>query len=213
MGVHERKERERQARQEAILTAAQQVFCAKGVDQTTIDEIAEQAELSKGTIYLYFKSKEEVYISVLLRGMEQLYEQLIEVKENLATTSADILMRSIRDIYYKFYIDFPEFMYMSSLFHHGRIKEKLNPMIWALTHQNAKKCVQVLADIIQAGIDAGIFRAVDCWKASNSFWCAATGVMDLFDDDGHQELVNLSPKEVLDFTMDMMIAGLKTEKT
>ena len=66
MGVQERKEREKQARQDAILEAAREIFFAKGLDQATIDDIAEKAELSKGTIYLYFKSKEELYISVFM---------------------------------------------------------------------------------------------------------------------------------------------------
>jgi AcrR family transcriptional regulator len=212
MGVQERKEREKQARQEAILAAAQQIFLAKGVDQTTIEDIAERAELSKGAIYLYFQSKEEIYISVLVRGLELLYARLQSIKENLATTAADVLMYAVRDVYFQFYQEYPEFLYMNSLFHHGRIKEKLNPLVWALTNQIAKKCLQVLSDIIQAGITAGLFRAVDCWKAANSFWGAATGVMDLFDDCEHQEMVKLAPKETLDFTMELMIAGLRVEK-
>jgi len=39
-----------------------------------MDEIAESAELSKGTLYLYYKSKEDLYIAVLLRGSEIMYE-------------------------------------------------------------------------------------------------------------------------------------------
>lgn len=60
MGTHERKEREREHRREDILDAAQHVFFEKGLPTATMDEIAEIAELSKGTLYLYYKSKEDL---------------------------------------------------------------------------------------------------------------------------------------------------------
>ena len=60
MGTHERKEREKEHRREEILAAAQAVFFEKGLQNSTMDEIAERAELSKGTLYLYYKSKEDL---------------------------------------------------------------------------------------------------------------------------------------------------------
>ena len=60
MGVAERRLREREARVEAILNAALKVFAARGFQEATIDEVAEEAELGKGTIYYYFPSKEAI---------------------------------------------------------------------------------------------------------------------------------------------------------
>ena len=57
MGIHERKEREKEHRRDEILNAAQKVFFEKGLQSATMDEIAEAAELSKGTLYLYYGSK------------------------------------------------------------------------------------------------------------------------------------------------------------
>jgi len=64
MGIAERKEREKQQRREGIISAAEKVFFHKGFDQSTMDDIAEKAELSKGTLYLYFKSKEVLQMEV-----------------------------------------------------------------------------------------------------------------------------------------------------
>ena len=64
MGIAERKEREKQQRKEEIVLAAERVFFSKGFDQSTMDDIAERAELSKGTLYLYFKSKEDLHMAV-----------------------------------------------------------------------------------------------------------------------------------------------------
>ena len=69
MGIAERKEREKEYRKESILDAAQKVFFEKGLHLSTMDEIAETAELAKGTLYLYYHSKEDLYLAVLLRGL------------------------------------------------------------------------------------------------------------------------------------------------
>ncbi|MEO8168159.1 MAG: helix-turn-helix domain-containing protein, partial [bacterium] len=60
MGIIERKEREKEHRREDIIAAAQKIFFEKGLPSATMDEIAEAAELSKGTLYLYYKSKEDL---------------------------------------------------------------------------------------------------------------------------------------------------------
>ncbi len=69
MGIAERKEREKQQRKEEIIQAAEQVFFSRGFEQSTMDDIAEKAELSKGTLYLYFKSKEDLHMAVARRAI------------------------------------------------------------------------------------------------------------------------------------------------
>lgn len=64
MGIAERKEREKQQRKEEIIQAAEKVFFSKGFEQSTMEDIAEEAELSKGTLYLYFKSKDDLHMAV-----------------------------------------------------------------------------------------------------------------------------------------------------
>jgi AcrR family transcriptional regulator len=212
MGIQERKAREKRARQEAILKAAQKVFFSKGLEQATIDDIAEEAELSKGTIYLYFKSKEELYISVFTKGLDILISQFQKVREHFEHAEAIDLIRELRDIYYGFFMDYPEYFYINSLLHHGRIKDKIDPYIWALTHQKPKKCLAVVADVIRKGITDGLFREVDCWKTANSFWGIATGIMMIMDDEEHQKFIGVPTKELLDYTIDVIIEGLKTKK-
>lgn len=70
MGVTERKERERTVRREEILTAAEKVFADKGIVASTIDDIAREAELGKGTLYNYFPSKEAILWHCAIRGMK-----------------------------------------------------------------------------------------------------------------------------------------------
>ncbi len=72
MGIAERKEREKQQRKEEIVQAAEKVFFSKGFEQSTMDDIAGEAELSKGTLYLYFKSKDDIHLAVARNAIKLL---------------------------------------------------------------------------------------------------------------------------------------------
>jgi AcrR family transcriptional regulator len=76
MGIKERREREEQARLLAILGAAESVFASKGYYETRMDDIAHKAELAKGTIYYYFKSKEEIYLHLLETESDKVYQSI-----------------------------------------------------------------------------------------------------------------------------------------
>jgi AcrR family transcriptional regulator len=58
-----RRERERDRRRSEIIDAAGRVFAARGYSETTMDAIAAEAELSKGTLYLYFENKEALFLA------------------------------------------------------------------------------------------------------------------------------------------------------
>ena len=70
MGTQERKKRERKLRQEQILNAAISLIEVKGFENITMEEIAERAELSKGTLYLYFNDKYTLYHAIKKRGLK-----------------------------------------------------------------------------------------------------------------------------------------------
>jgi AcrR family transcriptional regulator len=76
-----RKEREKLAKRQAILKAARQVFAAKGLHAATLDEIADKAEFAKGTLYCYFKSKEDLFQSMLADEIARFEEELRRVLE------------------------------------------------------------------------------------------------------------------------------------
>jgi TetR/AcrR family transcriptional regulator len=81
MGIAERKEREKQLRREEIVMAAEKVFFSKGFDLSTMDDIAEEAELSKGTLYLYFKSKEDLHMAVARKSIHLLRNITLKAAE------------------------------------------------------------------------------------------------------------------------------------
>jgi AcrR family transcriptional regulator len=76
VGTRERRERERMARRKEILDAARKLFWSRGYSATTVNQIADALELAPGTIYLYFDSKEAIYLDLLLEGYELLLFRL-----------------------------------------------------------------------------------------------------------------------------------------
>jgi AcrR family transcriptional regulator len=65
-------------RREEVLEAARRIFARLGYAATTVEEIAKEAGMAKGTIYLYFRSKEEVYTALLTGDLEYLANQMIK---------------------------------------------------------------------------------------------------------------------------------------
>jgi len=82
MGVRERREKERELRRTAIIEAAKTLYSQHGLDGVSMDRIAQEAELAKGTIYLYFKSREELMMAIISHEMEH----LVDVLEKVAST-------------------------------------------------------------------------------------------------------------------------------
>lgn len=72
MGTSQRRDREREARRRSILDAARVVFREKGIAGATMDDVAQRAELSKGALYLYFASRDDLFLALALRPLDDL---------------------------------------------------------------------------------------------------------------------------------------------
>lgn len=71
-----RKEQEKEARKKDILEAALHLFAEKDFHEVTVDEIAERVGLSKGTLYLYFENKENLFFSIIQEKTSVLFSRL-----------------------------------------------------------------------------------------------------------------------------------------
>jgi AcrR family transcriptional regulator len=81
--IQARKERERAAREELILDHAQRMLLRDGFQNLNLDELAEAVEYSKGTLYLHFKTKEDIALAVVTRALKEradFFERALEFK-------------------------------------------------------------------------------------------------------------------------------------
>jgi len=65
-------------RTSGILEAARKVFAEKGFHEAKVDDIAEVAGVAKGTVYLYYQSKRDLYFAALKFGIAEMYSLLLE---------------------------------------------------------------------------------------------------------------------------------------
>ena len=106
-GMTERKVRKRAEREDRILKAAQQLFLAKGFANTTIDDIASYADVSKGAVYLHYRTKDDIYFSIVAKALETMKEMFVEsaAKEKTGLEK----FRAIGYSFYEFTKRFPEY--------------------------------------------------------------------------------------------------------
>ena len=81
MGSRERRQREKEQRKNQILDAARTVLIKKGIAGTSMNQIARAAELSVGTLYLYFKNREELFAALQEEGLDLLHEMIRKAED------------------------------------------------------------------------------------------------------------------------------------
>jgi len=143
-------------RKTQILNAAESVFTKKGFDEARMDDIAEKTGLSKGTLYLYFKSKDDLIIAILDRVFQREFRQLENLKES-GTSSSDAIWK-LTDLVTKDIIDILRLIpilygFLALAFRNKYVQRALK--------EYENRYLNILIPIIQQGIDSGEFRQVD----------------------------------------------------
>lgn len=180
MGIRERKEREKEARKEEIIDAAEKVFFEKGVALSTMDEVAQAAELSKGTLYLYYKSKEDLVLSVVVRGMDIMYEMF---EKAVGTDEpAVIRIQKLGDAYYDFFKQnrnhFRLFDFSDNPELHTQVSEEMRN----LCSKRDREIWELVVGIIRRGIEEGMFhKGLNPMEAAVMLWSNSNGLMRLID--------------------------------
>jgi len=186
MGVVERRQREKQRRRNDIIDAAEKVFFTqKGYEHATMDDIARAAELSKGTLYLYFKDKEELLAAVNQRGMKIL-RSLLEKKAHTAQNGLECI-GLLGEGYYHFsvqYADYFRTMQEKKIFIHNYDTE--SETVQACISE-AMSILGLVATCIRTGIEDGSIRGdIDPRRAAVILYGELNGVLDTsFSDDSH----------------------------
>lgn len=88
------KERQRQMREDAILDAAEELLTKKGLGAMTLDDLILEVGISKPTLYQHFRSKEELIVSIMTRGLRDATRKIHELEAELPPGKA---LRAIID--------------------------------------------------------------------------------------------------------------------
>lgn len=174
-----RKEREKLMRREAIIDAAEYLFDTHGFDSATMEEIAEKAELGKGTLYLHFKSKVSIYLAICERGSNMLNQEM----GNVLTQDLNGLqmVEKIGQVYLNFIRENPlyfnAFNYYESILDQEKYSD--NPMI-EKCEDNAREAMTFIVRALQVGMqDGSIKDSIDPKELGIIIWGASKGVMHM----------------------------------
>jgi AcrR family transcriptional regulator len=176
MGIQERKSRERERRRQQIIVAAKKVFSQKGFNKATMDDIAGEAELSPGTLYLYFKNKEELYASLSFRILQylQIRTEHVHAMENAgAEQKLDAMIEAMYDVY-----DFDPLVVIN-MFHlqSSETLKNLSPELIDEIKELSRKSIGGMTKIFEEGIAEGIFIDRHPVALSDVFWAMFSGVV------------------------------------
>lgn len=159
-----------------ILEAAKKLFLEKGVSQTTMDDIAKEADYSKSTIYVYFKSKEEIYNHIVYGGMVLLKQG---ISESIASSdSFEECFYAICSILVSFEQKYP--LYFESILGEISVSREdfLKQPILADVYRVGEEINEMLQKLVQSGIEQKRLRPdIQPLPAAFALWASICGLI------------------------------------
>lgn len=214
MGVKERKEREKQQRAHDILEAARRVFETKGFLNTTLQDVAHEAEISVGLIYRYFQSKEDMFASLALKGAEQFDQDLETIlkKGSRKKNSAQNILTHIAKAFFDFYSPYGEYFDMLLYSYKGLKQIQIQGSTLTRLMSVTLGTLDKLKTFI---VESPEFRAKNEDEALQVvflLWGILLGCHKIFDGSGRGHLFAFSREDFIAQTVQQIMVGIaKTE--
>ncbi|NTW48695.1 MAG: TetR/AcrR family transcriptional regulator [Chlorobiales bacterium] len=173
MSITDRKEREKEKRRQEILKAAKAIFFRHGFEHSSMDMVADRCQLAKGTLYLYFKSKEELYLSLMEDGLDMLHklmEQAIEVSQTV-----DEKLLKTTEAYYDFTQKHKDYFQIMTMLDSGMFDKVAQEKVERIRKLQVSG-FEKLQVVVEDGITQGIFPSdLDAKEAVLMSWAGIWG--------------------------------------
>jgi AcrR family transcriptional regulator len=153
-----RKEREYLAHREEILSAAEKVFAAKGFFPTTMSDIAREAEFGTGTLYKYFKSKEDLYFTLIDEKVEEI-NHLVKAELSQKTLAVERI-KKVLGLQFEFFERNRDFLriYISE---RNRFEWTVKDDLGKGIHEKMVTYIDILAGVMRQGVKEGEFKSMN----------------------------------------------------
>ncbi len=208
MSSEERRKKEKENRKNSILKVARKLFFERGFKSVTVDLIAAKAEVSKGSIYLYFDSKEEIYTQILISANIERHKEI----ENFTKQdrSASELLLSFALDYVNFFLDNNELFRILMTFmlqsENMNLTEEQNTQLIHTTNEN----VLAISEILQKGVASGEFvSGIDFNQMRNAIWGMLNGIISLYIYTGFPEKRAERIRTTVKDNLSIFIKGIK----
>ena len=205
MGKLSRKEREKLQRRNMIIDSAEELISELGFENSTMDQIAERAEVGKGTLYLHFKSKSAIYLAICERGSSLLNKQIAAILTQDITGIEMVL--DIGKVYLKFVQDNPQYFYAFN-YYEGIMadEDKRDGEIAMQCEQNAKDAITYIVRALQIGMqDGSIDDSYNPNQLGVMIWGASRGLINVAFQKNQKQHFKLL--DDVDVSLDTLIGG------
>lgn len=209
--TNSRRQKEKEDRKEQILAAARTVFFEEGIRRATVDAIASRAEVAKGTVYLYFSTKETILAHLLLEGLDRLGRRLVTAFDEAATDGGEARVRRLVAAYYDFYHTENDYFRLLMAFDRGHFQEAVSPEIYERILHRGLRSLRWLAEAMQQAVDEGQLAAGDGRELAGMLWAALNGVLVLTSHPLRRELVEQEVERLYEGVLENMLRGMRAQ--
>lgn len=213
MTTRARREREKEERRQSILRAAREVFFENGFHRATVDNVAERAEVSKGTVYLYFESKETILAHLLLEGLDELTKELEQAYAVDESIAAEERLRRLGWAYLRFFQREPIYFRFLTAMDRGRFQETVTPQVYQEVLEASLEGVNWVVRAIEQGLRNGRFGCCDVRQAAATLWATMNGVLELMSHPLRREMVGVSTGVLYRTAMEVVLRGLQATES
>lgn len=176
MGIKERREREKNLRRRQIIDALKKVCSRKSFRETTMDDIAREAEISPATIYLYFKSKEDLFASLSL-GVLQFMNSKLEYVTNGKNQNPQQKLEALKEALYEVYESEPSVLINMLHLQSNETLANLSPNLLSDIKRLSRTSFNSMAKIFDEGIKEGDFIRRNSMALADIFWGLFAGIV------------------------------------
>src|SRR5689334_8725625 len=173
--AQERKAQERQARRRRIQEAARTVFAERGYQGASIELIARAAQLSVGAIYLYFRSKEDLYVSLIEDTLTVFDVEMAQVREQIEVPRR---LRETWNILVRWAERDAEGPRILRLLAQPAVRPQLSDDVVTTVSAGLGRIQDHIGACIADGIHAGVYRQVNAREIADLAWSVLLGSLD-----------------------------------
>jgi TetR/AcrR family transcriptional regulator len=210
----QRREREKNLRIQSIIEAARKVFSSRGYLKATMDEIALEAQITKPTIYQYFKTKDDLLINLMQPLIDDIHGRLEIIERKLLSGQIKDgrgLITGIIQAFYHGYESRPETFRIVQLFQQKDLISELRPEIRSTLDERGRINFDICRRMLTKSIEIGLIKKVDVHAMADVIWALTVGVIQLEDFKDDEQKDHKLKKKTLGLAERLIIDALASD--
>ena len=207
-----RRAQERARRKEEILQAARAVFAQVGYRQTTVEAVAERAEVGKGTIYLYFENKESLRTELLLRALAELTGHLKAASDSCSVLHPEQRLRVMADAYLDFALNTPDYFRLLNAYDRGDFEHGVSSPQRERLLEAGNHTLELVTQAVADGMALGFFVPDDPKRVAAALWAAFNGALGLMAHPIRRTMLpGTDGPSLCRVTLDLLLRGIRQD--